>query len=145
MNSALKHAAGATVTYLKSRVEDEEAVLRAHLYDILARRQLSALFQPIVHMQSGDIIAYEGLIRGPSDSPLHSPMNLFKAARANGLTPTQLALGWCYSRWFVASTIIGATNLDQLKQNIDAFEVQLPKEVIQACDAIHARITNPGQ
>nr|WP_043481773.1 GGDEF domain-containing protein [Janthinobacterium sp. HH01] len=60
--------------------------MRAHLYDILARRQLSALFQPIVHMQSGEIIAYEGLIRGPSDSPLHAPMNLFKVARANGLT-----------------------------------------------------------
>ena len=60
--------------------------MRAHLYDILARRQLSALFQPIVNMQNGDIIAYEGLIRGPSDSPLHSPMNLFKVARASGLT-----------------------------------------------------------
>ncbi|WP_090320092.1 GGDEF domain-containing protein [Duganella sp. CF517] len=67
-------------------LEDEEAVLRAHLYDILARRQLSALFQPIVNLQNGDIIAYEGLIRGPSDSPLHSPMNLFKVARASGLT-----------------------------------------------------------
>ncbi|TFW14818.1 GGDEF domain-containing protein [Duganella callida] len=61
-------------------------MLRTHLHDILARRQLSALFQPIVHMQTGEIIAYEGLIRGPSDSPLHSPLNLFKAARANGLT-----------------------------------------------------------
>ncbi|WP_432383655.1 GGDEF domain-containing protein [Duganella sp. P38] len=61
-------------------------MLRAHLYEILARKQLSALFQPIVHMQTGEIIAYEGLIRGPSDTPLHSPMNLFKAARANGLT-----------------------------------------------------------
>ncbi|WP_168167753.1 GGDEF domain-containing protein [Duganella sp. HH101] len=71
---------------MQPQAEDEEAVLRAHLYDILARRQLSALFQPIVHMQSGEIIAYEGLIRGPSDSPLHAPMNLFKVARANGLT-----------------------------------------------------------
>ena len=86
MNSALQAAASATVTYLKPREDDEEAVLRAHLYDILARRQLSALFQPIVHMPTGEIIAYEGLIRGPSDSPLHAPMNLFKAARANGLT-----------------------------------------------------------
>jgi sensor c-di-GMP phosphodiesterase-like protein len=60
VNSALKLAAGATVTYLKPREDDDEAVLRAHLHDILARRQLSALFQPIVHMQSGEIIAYEG-------------------------------------------------------------------------------------
>ncbi len=82
MNSVLSP----NILYLPPRAEDEEAVLRAHLYEILARRQLSALFQPIVHMQSGEIIAYEGLIRGPSDSPLHAPMNLFKVARANGLT-----------------------------------------------------------
>jgi len=74
------------ISYLQPKGEDEEAVLRAHLFDILTRRQLSALFQPIIHMQSGEIIAYEGLIRGPSDSPLHAPMNLFKVARANGLT-----------------------------------------------------------
>ncbi|WP_328595430.1 GGDEF domain-containing protein [Rugamonas rivuli] len=82
MNTVLN----SNIIYLPPQAEDEEAVLRAHLYDILARRQLSALFQPIVHMQSGEIIAYEGLIRGPSDSPLHAPMNLFKVARANGLT-----------------------------------------------------------
>ncbi|OEZ64083.1 GGDEF domain-containing protein [Duganella sp. HH105] len=82
MNTVLN----SNIIYLQPQAEDEEAVLRAHLYDILARRQLSALFQPIVHMQSGEIIAYEGLIRGPSDSPLHAPMNLFKVARANGLT-----------------------------------------------------------
>jgi diguanylate cyclase (GGDEF)-like protein len=77
---------GASVTIFPPETEDEDAVLRAHLHDIIARRQLSALFQPIVHMQTGDIIAYEGLIRGPSDSPLHAPMNLFKVARACGLT-----------------------------------------------------------
>ncbi|WP_229213195.1 MULTISPECIES: GGDEF domain-containing protein [unclassified Duganella] len=82
MNSVLS----SNISYLQPKGEDEEAVLRAHLFDILVRRQLSALFQPIIHMQSGEIIAYEGLIRGPSDSPLHAPMNLFKVARANGLT-----------------------------------------------------------
>ena len=34
-------------------------------------------------------------------------------ARKHGLTPTELALAWCKSRWFVASTIIGATQMDQ--------------------------------
>ncbi|WP_373924951.1 GGDEF domain-containing protein [Duganella vulcania] len=82
MNSVLS----SNISYLQPKGEDEEAVLRAHLFEILTRRQLSALFQPIIHMQSGEIIAYEGLIRGPSDSPLHAPMNLFKVARANGLT-----------------------------------------------------------
>jgi diguanylate cyclase (GGDEF)-like protein len=51
----------------------------------MERRQLSALFQPIVAMQSGEIIGFEGLIRGPSDSPLHSPLNLFKVATSAGM------------------------------------------------------------
>lgn len=65
-------------------------------------------------------------------------------ARANGMTPAQMALAWCYSRWFVGSTIIGATTMAQLKENIDAASIVLPRSVDDAIDAIHARITNPG-
>ncbi|MYN01800.1 aldo/keto reductase [Pseudoduganella sp. DS3] len=68
-----------------------------------------------------------------------------KLARDNGLTPTQLALGWCYSRWFVASTIVGATSLAQLGENIDAINVRLSPQVMAAVDAIHASLPNPGQ
>lgn len=61
-------------------------LLISRLEEIIRKRQLCALFQPIVRMQSGDIIGYEGLIRGPSDSPLHSPLNLFKVAHAANLS-----------------------------------------------------------
>lgn len=54
--------------------------LAKHVDEIIDHRLLSALFQPIVDMHSGKICAYEGLIRGPSDSPLHSPLQLFRAA-----------------------------------------------------------------
>ncbi len=67
-------------------LRSEGAVLLSRLHEILERRQLTALFQPIIRMQGGEIVGYEGLIRGPSDSPLHSPMNLFKVARDNNLT-----------------------------------------------------------
>lgn len=66
-------------------------------------------------------------------------------ARAHGLTPAQMALAWCYSRWFVGSTIIGATTMAQLEENIDAAQIALGDEVVAAIDAIHGRITNPGQ
>ncbi len=66
-------------------------------------------------------------------------------ARDNGLTPAQMALAWCYSRWFIDSTIIGATKISQLQENIDALTVQLSEELIDAINAIHADITNPGQ
>ena len=60
----------------------------SQLQRIIEQRMLTARFQPIVEMQNGDILGYEGLIRGPSDSPLHSPINLFKAASENDLTVT---------------------------------------------------------
>ena len=66
-------------------------------------------------------------------------------ARSNGMTPTQMALAWCYSRWFVASTIIGATTMAQLQENIDALSVRLPEQVIEGINAIHREITNPAQ
>ena len=66
-------------------------------------------------------------------------------ARAHGLTPAQLALAWCYQRWCVASTIIGATTLQQLQENLQAHAVTLPEEILAGIDAIHAAITNPGQ
>ncbi|WMW81936.1 aldo/keto reductase [Undibacterium cyanobacteriorum] len=68
-----------------------------------------------------------------------------KLARDYGYTPTQLALAWCYSRWFVTSTIIGATNLQQLEENIRATDVKLTEEVISAINAIHAVAANPAQ
>ena len=65
--------------------ESRDAMLLSRLNEILSERQLTALFQPIIGMRDGEILGYEGLIRGPSDSPLHSPLNLFKVARANNL------------------------------------------------------------
>jgi aryl-alcohol dehydrogenase-like predicted oxidoreductase len=65
-------------------------------------------------------------------------------ARQNGLTPTQLALAFVYSRWFVASTIIGATTMAQLEENLGAVELKLSPEVLGAIDGIHLRYTNPA-
>ena len=56
------------------------------LQNILIQRSLSALFQPIINLSDGTILGYEGLIRGPADSPLHSPINLFGVAKQEGLT-----------------------------------------------------------
>jgi len=53
---------------------------------IIQERLLHARFQPIIQMSDGSILGYEGLIRGPSDSPLHSPINLFQAAFEHNLT-----------------------------------------------------------
>ncbi|MCR4298558.1 MAG: GGDEF domain-containing protein [Gallionella sp.] len=56
------------------------------LQGILNQRNLSALFQPIMNISDGTFLGFEGLIRGPADSPLHSPINLFAAAKQHGLS-----------------------------------------------------------
>lgn len=56
----------------------------SELDSILADARLSALFQPIVACRDASLFGYEALIRGPSTSPLHSPLKLFDAASRSG-------------------------------------------------------------
>lgn len=65
-------------------------------------------------------------------------------AEKHGLTLTQLALAFIKQQFFVTSTIIGATNLDQLKENIDAFDVNLSEEVLKGIEDIHRQQPNPA-
>ncbi|GAB2800348.1 bifunctional diguanylate cyclase/phosphodiesterase [Halomonas shantousis] len=54
------------------------------LASILREQSLTPLFQPIVDASSQTIFGYEALIRGPSNSPLHSPLTLFDTAARTG-------------------------------------------------------------
>ncbi len=66
-------------------------------------------------------------------------------AREHGLTPTRMALAWCYTRWQSASTIIGVTSLAQLDENIDAWGVALSPELLGRIDQIRWEIRDPAQ
>jgi aryl-alcohol dehydrogenase-like predicted oxidoreductase len=65
-------------------------------------------------------------------------------ARANGMTPTKMALAWCYTNWRVASTIIGVTTLAQLDEDIAAWGTKLPAEVLAEIDKIRWEIRDPA-
>src|SRR6185369_15020359 len=65
-------------------------------------------------------------------------------AHRHDLTPTQLALGFVRSRWFVASTIIGASTLSQLKETLPATQTPMSRELLAEIDALHLRYTNPA-
>jgi aryl-alcohol dehydrogenase-like predicted oxidoreductase len=65
-------------------------------------------------------------------------------ALANGLNPAQMALAYVNSRPFLTSTIIGATNMEQLKANIASEEIKLSDEVLDGIEAIHSEISNPS-
>ena len=65
-------------------------------------------------------------------------------AKSRGLSPAEMALAFVRMRWFVASTIVGATDLAQLKQNIDSIKIELDAETLAGIDAIHRRYPNPS-
>lgn len=65
-------------------------------------------------------------------------------ARQHGMSPAQMALAFVYHRWFVTSTIIGATSLQQLEENISAWDIHLPEEVLQDIEHLHLQYMNPA-
>ncbi|MCG2574494.1 NADP(H)-dependent aldo-keto reductase [Acinetobacter sp. ME22] len=62
----------------------------------------------------------------------------------HGLTLTQLALAFIKQQFFVTSTIIGATSMSQLKENIAAFDLELNEEILLEIEAIHKHQPNPA-
>ena len=66
-------------------------------------------------------------------------------AREHGLTPSQLALAFCYRNPKVASTLIGVTSLAQLDQCLDAWDTPLSPELLKAIDAIRWGVRDPAQ
>ncbi|MES2532781.1 MAG: aldo/keto reductase, partial [Pseudomonadota bacterium] len=65
-------------------------------------------------------------------------------AREHGLTPTQLALAFCYTKWQVASTIIGVTSVAQLDEDLNAWGTTLSPELLAAIDKIRWDIRDPA-
>ena len=65
-------------------------------------------------------------------------------ARDNGMTPTDMALAFCYTQWRVASTIIGVTSVTQLEENVKAWDTHLSPEVLAQIDAIRLVHRDPA-
>ena len=58
------------------------------------------------------------------------------ASESNGARcPTRMALAWCYTKWQVASTIIGVTSVAQLDESLAAVDLELTAEQRATLDA----------
>ena len=70
--------------------------------------------------------------------------NYVSIANKYGLDPAQMALAFVNSRPFVASNIIGATNLKQLATNINSVDLKLSSEILKEIEVVHNRYPNPA-
>ena len=56
----------------------------------------------------------------------------------------QLALGYVNSRWFLGASIIGATSMKQLEEDISAAQLELDEETLNAIRELQERYPNPA-
>lgn len=79
-----------------------------------------------------------------SASAVNATRRYARLAEEHQISFAQMALAFVHSRPFVASTIIGATTMDQLSENIESLQTQLPPELMDQIDEIHQEIPNPA-
>lgn len=74
---------------------------------------------------------------------LGSTARYIEIAKAAGMTPTTLATAWSMNFDFVASTIIGARDADQLDDSLAALDVKLTPEIMKQCEEVHKEFPYP--
>ena len=67
-----------------------------------------------------------------------------KVAKEHNLKPAQMSLAYINAKPFVTSNIIGATTMEQLKENIESINIKLDKKVIEKIEEIHKQNPNPS-
>ncbi len=84
------------------------------------------------------------IARYMSESSLKAVAAYQQLAQKNRLTVTELSLAYINQLPFVTANIIGATKMDQLKENINSINIDLSEEILTEIEAIHASIPNPA-
>jgi len=88
---------------------------------------------------------YNRLQRYEGEGALEATAKYVALAREHGLDPSQMALKFVDSRAFTASTILGATSMEQLKIDIDAFDLELSEDIAKGISQIHRWRPNPAR
>jgi aryl-alcohol dehydrogenase-like predicted oxidoreductase len=96
--------------------------------------------------KNGRIARYESVRKQRWGRPesLVAARRYNQLARDNGMTPVQMALAFCYTRWQVASTIIGVTSVAQFDEDLAAWGTKLAPEVLAQIDKIRWENRDPA-
>lgn len=86
---------------------------------------------------------YERFTRYSNEEGVNSTKAYVDLALESGYSPAQLALAFVNTRPFVTANIIGATSMQQLKENIESIDVELTTDVLEKIERIHQQQPNP--
>jgi len=113
-------------------------------YSPLGFGVLSGKYLTEVPPRKGRITLFPNYNRYSGDTAVQATEMYAQLAKAHGLSLTQMALAFVNTRPFLTSNIIGATTMEQLKENIGSIDVELSKEVLEGIEEIHKVIPNPA-
>jgi len=113
-------------------------------YSPLAFGMLSGKYLNGARPEGARLTLFTRFDRYSNPRALRATENYVKLAREHDLDPAQMALAYVNSRPFVTSNIIGATNLDQLRSNLNSINIRLDQQVLEKIEQIHTEIPNPS-
>jgi len=160
-------------TQLAEKLNLPKVISIQNSYSLIVRSDFESGLAEVCHKESVGLLAYSplagGILTGKYASgnvDKNARLNLFEGymsrykqslaqtavaryaevAAKHDISLVQLALGWCYSRPLVASTIIGATSVNQLRENLDAFHSRdkITDEVVNDINSVYKQFRDPA-
>ena len=122
-------------------IRDEIGLLA---YSPLASGYLSGKYRNNQMPKNSRMALFKGWERHLNPLAMKAYDEYHKLAKDNNMTMVQLAQSFVNSRPFVTSNIIGATTMEQLKENIDSIDVELTDEIMEKINVIHNNNPNPS-
>ena len=113
-------------------------------YSPLSFGVLSGKYLGEIKPRKGRLTLFPHYDRYSSEQSVAATQQYFDLAKIHGLSMAQMALAFVNTRPFLTSTIIGATTMEQLKENIESIDIKLPDEVLEGIEEIHNSIPNPA-
>jgi len=120
----------------------EQAGLLA--YSPLAFGMLTGKYHNGTATPESRITKFARMSRYSNENCKNATSQYIAIAKKYNLSVTQMSLAFINQQQFLTSNIIGATNLEQLKENIGSAEVELSRECIKEINAVHESIPNPA-
>ena len=113
-------------------------------YSTLAFGMLTGKYTDGTASPNSRLNRFPGMARYSGERSKKATEKYLQLAKTNNMSLTQMALAFVNQQPFLTSNIIGATNLEQLKENIESINITLSEELLANINGIHATIPNPA-
>ncbi|MCH7784594.1 MAG: NADP(H)-dependent aldo-keto reductase [Bacteroidetes bacterium] len=113
-------------------------------YSPLGFGQLTGKYLDGATPEKARVTLFPQYSRYHSDNSFKATQNYNEIAKKHGISLTHMSLAFIRQQSFVTSTILGATTMEQLSENIDSIHINLSDEILSEINLVHEQIPNPA-